>query len=1107
MVTLEGNTHPKAVAANDLGAATDSLALDHMWLQLQRPPELEQQLVTLIDQMHTPGSPQFHKWLTAAEFGRRFGASPQDINKITGWLTLHGFKIDSVFPSGMMIEFSGNAGQVRSAFHTQIHNLKVNGESHIANMGDPQIPAALQDAVKGVVSLHNFRPHTNFTKRTNFNVSISGGTYEAVAPADLATIYNLNPLFAAGITGVGQTIVVIEDTLLANTADVATFRSAFGLSGYPGTFSQITPAGTATCNNSGVNGDESEAALDAEWAGASAPGATIVLASCKGTTTVFGGLIALQNLINGPTPPAIVSISYGECEVDNLAAGNASYVSAYQQAVALGMSIFVSSGDSGAAGCDQNETAATHGIAVNGFASTPYNVAVGGTDFSDFYSGTVNTYWNPTNNSVRGSAISYIPEIPWNDSCAGSLLYTIEGYTSSYGTTGFCNSSTGKADFRNTGAGSSGPSSYSTLPGWQTGVVGIPAPPASPAFNPRLIPDISLFAANGLWGHFLLYCLTDASEGGVPCDYTNATDVNDLAAGGTSFSSPIMAGIMALVIQQQGGAPQGNPNTRLYPLAAQEYGPTGSTACNSSNGNAVASSCVFYDVTLGDNVVNCTGATNCFGTSGSGTNAVDGALSVSSSAYTPAYLAGTGWDLATGIGTLNAYNLVYAWTPTSSTTAVTSSLNPAAYAAPITFTATITSQNPAIGGTVAWSANTGCGTTTVTAGSSTGAATCLTSTLPTGTDTITATYSGDLSHIGSVGTLSTQVVTPVTPTVTFTGAPVSAAYKATFTVATTTNASTTPTLTAAGACTISGTTVTMASGTGTCSLTASWAADANYKSATATQATTATRATPTVTFTGAPASAAYNSTFTIASTTNATTTPAVVPSGGCSVSGATVTMTSGTGTCSLVATWAADTNYSSADAGQSTAASKASPVVTWAAPAAMTYGNPLSSTQLNATASVPGTFAYTPSVGTVLPAGANQTLAVLFTPTDSVDYTTAAGSTSVTVNSAPPSNTPANLVITKILSRDGNNNVVVALNVTNIGGTAAANVVLTTLKISTVSGTPLPQTVGTVAPQSSVQAIFTVPGSVGASGAASSLSAGGTYTGGTFSSGARITLP
>jgi subtilase family serine protease len=683
LVVLAGNTHPRATAAYDVGAAADGLVLEHMQLLLKRSPEQEAKLVDHIEKLHDKASPLYHQWLTAAQFAATYGVPQSDVTVVTGWLASHGFTIDSVADNRMVVEFTGTAGQIREAFHTEIHNLQVKGTAHLANMSDPQIPAHLAPVVVGVHALHDFMPHPNFKSKglarrdsatgawskvnPDFTVVSGTSTYYAVAPADFATIYNLDPLLSAGVTGKGQTIAVIEDTNIKNVADVATFRTAFGLTSYGGTFTQVNPTGKTTCTNPGVNGAEGEAALDAEWAGASAPGAAIELASCKDTTTVFGGLIAVQNLIASATPPPIISISYGECESENGATANASYVTAYQQAVAEGISVFVSSGDEGAASCDADLTVATHGIAVSGFASTPYNVAVGGTDFADAYNNAhggpaLSTYWNASNTATYASAKSYLPEIPWNDSCAGKLLYSTEGYTAAYGSAGFCNSTTGSADYRTTAAGSGGPSSYSAQPAWQTGVVGLPTSTG----GKRYLPDVSLFAANGVWGHFYVYCLTDTAQGGVAsCTYTNTTDVLDLAAGGTSFASPALAGIQALV-NQKTGAKQGNPNTTYYKLAATEFGAAGSTACNSNGGTAAApvlpaSTCIFNDVTLGDIDVNCTGTTSCYGYSKSGRTTYQGVLSTSSTTLGPAYPATVGWDYATGLGTVNATNLVNEW--------------------------------------------------------------------------------------------------------------------------------------------------------------------------------------------------------------------------------------------------------------------------------------------------------------------------------------------------------------------------------------------------------------------------------------------------------------
>ena len=761
LVTLKGNTRPEANAMNDRGAVADDFQMEHMLLQFRRPPEQEQALKEFIDQLHDPASPNFHRWLSAQEFGAKFGLAQDDLNTITTWLQSHGFQVNVVYPSGMMIDFSGSAGQVREAFRTEIHDLEVRGVKHMANMSDPQIPAALAPAVEGVVSLHDFTPHLMHKPRPNYTVASSA--YQLVVPADLATIYNLNPLFGAGYSGQGQTIVVIEDTNVYTTSDWTTFRSTFGLSSYSsGSFTQVHPApgsGANNCSNPGVNGDDGEAILDAEWASAAAPSAAIELASCSDTNTTFGGLIALQNLLNeSSTPPAIVSISYGECEAYNGASANAAYGSAYQQAVSEGVSVFVSSGDEGAASCDADESSATHGIGVSGFASTPYNVAVGGTDFGDSYANTNNSYWNTSNTSTYGSALSYIPEIPWNDSCASTLIASYEGYGATYGSSGFCNSVNGEG-FLTVVSGSGGPSGCATgtpstsgvvsgtckgygKPSWQS-IVG------NPSDGVRDIPDVSLFAANGIWGHYYVFCWSDTANGGASCSGAPNTWAG---AGGTSFSSPIMAGIQALV-NQKTGSKWGNPNPVYYQLAANEYGSSGNPSCNSTSGNSVGNSCIFYDVTQGDMDVNCTGTNNCY--TPSGTN---GVLSTSSSSYSQAYGTTTGWDFATGIGTVNAYNLATNWnsgvvTPPSSIaiSSVSSSSVTLLRSGSASLTVNLTRSN------------------------FTGSVTLSTSTLPTG---VTATYSQPST--GNSGTISLKANSTAAPvsnqpiTITASGSGVSA---------------------------------------------------------------------------------------------------------------------------------------------------------------------------------------------------------------------------------------------------------------------------------------------------------------------------------------------
>ena len=690
LVRLTGNTRMAARdPRNDRGLAADNLALDHMLLMLNRPAEKEAELTERIEAMQTPGSAEFHQWLTPAEFGAEFGLAQSDIAIVTEWLQMHGFTVNQVYANGTLIDFSGNAGQVREAFHAEMHDLEVNGEHHVANVSDPMIPVALAPAIRGIVSLNDFRPHA-FHKdltashidpksgnlitssaveaqaegaRAEYNFASRNNTYQAMTPGDLAKIYNLNPLFAAGYSGQGQAIVVVEDSNVYSAADWAAFRSAFGLAKYTsGSFTQVHPG---NCTNPGVNADDGEAILDAEYASAAAPSASVVVASCANTYTTFGGLLALQNLINASSaPPSVVSLSYGECEAENGATANATYSATYQQAAAEGVSVFVAAGDEGAAACDPNAAAAAHGSGVNAFASTAYNVAVGGTDLGDAYAGTQASYWSATNGAGYVSAKSYINEIPWNDSCAGVLLAkAASGSSVPYGTGGFCNSATGTEYYHTTTAGSGGPSTCftgapsiagvvsgsckgNTKPSWQSGLVGVPSD------GVRDIPDLSLFAGNGVWGHYYVYCYSDAGHGGASCA---GAPSSWSGAGGTSFAAPIMAGIQ-LLVNQRVGARQGNPNPVYYKLAAVEYGLHGSAACNSSQGSAVGSGCIFYDVTQGDMDVNCTGSANCYKPSGA-----NGVLSTANTSYKASFSTGTGYDLATGIGTINAYNLVNNW--------------------------------------------------------------------------------------------------------------------------------------------------------------------------------------------------------------------------------------------------------------------------------------------------------------------------------------------------------------------------------------------------------------------------------------------------------------
>ena len=674
-VVLTGNTHPLAQARFDRGAAPSSHPMDRMLLLLARSPEQKAALEELLAEQVDPNSPNYHAWLTPEEFGERFGPSDADVTAITNWLTGHGFLIGSISSGKTVVEFSGTAGQVQQAFHTEIHRYLVPSsltpgtsaapQEHWANATDPEIPAVLAPVVAGLVSLNDFGlhamhktlgpvvRHANSSQVTpQFDIDYNGNEYYGLSPYDFATMYNVAPLWNAGITGTGETVAIVGQTVI-KTADIAAFRKAFGLPALAPTIivNGTTPAASA--------GDEEESDLDVEWAGAVAKGATIQYVTSASTSSTAGVFLSAEYIVDKKTA-TILSMSYGGCELALGTSGNQFINALWQQAASEGISVFVAAGDSGSAGCENHDQtppfAAEYGLQVNGTASTPYNVAVGGTDMADYNplgsTNTFSTYWATTNNSTTGASLKkYIPEVIWNDSCA-------------IGSEATCNNSANQ-NFVRVDGGSGGKSACTTpnattgacaggyvKPSWQA-VTGVPAD------GKRDIPDVSLFAGDGERGTFYLICDSDVA----PCTYSSATDAIALAVGGTSASSPAMAGIQALVNQKLKAA-QGNVNPTLYAMAKKET----LSGCNSTNGSGA--SCAFNDVTAGTNAMPCyNGTTNCTVTTAGDEYGI-----------LPGYAAGTGFDLASGLGSVNAYNLVNQWPgATSSAPAVTLSATSVAF--------------------------------------------------------------------------------------------------------------------------------------------------------------------------------------------------------------------------------------------------------------------------------------------------------------------------------------------------------------------------------------------------------------------------------------------
>jgi hypothetical protein len=439
LVTLGGNTRPEANAVNDRGAVPETLALEHMQLQLQRSPEQERAVDAFIEALHDPASPVFHRWLTAEQFGARFGTAEADIEAIETWLSAHGLQVNALYPSRMVIDFSGTAGQLAAAFHTEIHSLEVNGVAHMANMSDPRIPAALAPIVAGIVKLNDFHPARRHRPRPKFTGDCGdGATCYLMAPADLATIYDFNPLFHAAtpITGKGQSIAVAEDTDLYSDSDWFKFRWIFGLSVYgSGSLKTIhppPPSGAARpCTDPGVNpnGDDVVAAiLDAEWSSAAAPDAAILVAACDNDSATIDGDAAGDPstwwISTSTPPPSIISVSYGDLRERRTArpCQRGLLRRCTSRRWPKGISVFVATGDSGPEDCAPN----LHGLYGHlwdrrqrlGVDPAQRRRSAGRTSATPFPAPTslILVVPAPVRPGARRSPT--FPEMPWNDTCA-----------------------------------------------------------------------------------------------------------------------------------------------------------------------------------------------------------------------------------------------------------------------------------------------------------------------------------------------------------------------------------------------------------------------------------------------------------------------------------------------------------------------------------------------------------------------------------------------------------------------------------------------------------------------------------------------------------------
>jgi len=437
LVTLTGNTHFLARPQFDQGLADPQLRMERIVMVLKRSPQQETELDQFMVEQYDSKSPTFHHCLRPDEFGQLYGPSDADIAAVTSWLQNHGFHIYVVNKGYVTLEFSGTAAQVQEAFHTEMHHFLLNGKMHLANDRDPQISKALAPVVGGIASLHDFFPvhqsilgkYVRRDKKTGKITPVDpetsgpkpqygftneeGDPQEDITPYDFATIYNLLPLWNAGITGKGQTIAISAVTDI-EASDVSAFRTTFGLGGFTGTINQVHNGADPGV----VTGAQVENTLDTEWSGAAAPDATVDVVITATTATTFGGQLSDSYIVENPSMFTIMSASYGGCEIGLGTAGNSTMNSIYQQGSAEGISMFESAGDQGSTGCDNSDATnfpapAQYGLQVNGDASSPYITAVGGTEFT--WQNYRTTYWSATNSASNlSNALGYIPESPWN---------------------------------------------------------------------------------------------------------------------------------------------------------------------------------------------------------------------------------------------------------------------------------------------------------------------------------------------------------------------------------------------------------------------------------------------------------------------------------------------------------------------------------------------------------------------------------------------------------------------------------------------------------------------------------------------------------------------
>src|SRR5579872_6894440 len=701
-VTLKGNVHRNALPEYDAGPIDPAMRLGSITLLTVPTAQQQKALSQLIADQQNPKSPQYHKWLTPEQWADQFGLSRNDVQQITSWLKAQGFTIQSVARGRNWFVVSGTAAQVARTFGTQIHRYNIKGEMRVANATAPKIPAALAGIVTGIRGLDDFHLRPRAKVRPNYYFSDTKYSAQFIAPGDLAALYDINALYSSStpIDGTGQKLAVIGQTDIY-LADITDFRTGFGLSAISCPtntngvitscsdphFSYVVANGLTDPGVPLTGGDLSEADLDIELSTAVARGAQIVFvnapATFNGNNLVSGGVWSAWYYAVDQNLAPVISLSYGTCEFgDNNVLTSAGAAGAdeveLQKANSEGITFVNSTGDAGAAECETSNSTvnpgqlATQGLAVGYPASSPEVTGVGGTSIPLANLASTSGYWNQTNGTDGNSvANGYIPEQAWNDDLefyqdcqSGGYLVGQPFCTGGNGTGTAITSEASAQNAIGISSSGGGPSNCAQQDSTNsTCVAGFPKPSwqtvtLSGEPNARYSPDVSFLATPNFPGYIYCTALSELRLSGttIACAPGGATGISNALKltdsqgnptppiiGGTSASAPIFAGMIALMNQYLlnndniSTAGLGNVNPILYKLAL-----------TSANG-------AFNKVNVGDNNVYCspnmpTGmptsiqcpAAGVFGFSASSSDAA------------------TGYNLVTGLGSVDANKLAVA---------------------------------------------------------------------------------------------------------------------------------------------------------------------------------------------------------------------------------------------------------------------------------------------------------------------------------------------------------------------------------------------------------------------------------------------------------------